>query len=317
MKKTCLIYGHNGLDLDVTINLVSYYSDLGFNVFFSERLYDADLLVVLRAVDKEINLDSFNFFLIHVFDYGGWGFDKFIKSINHEISYIFTTSEDKRSGIIEKCNFPDQNIFVAFPPVIIDLWKLSPKKIKFECVHIGNFKPITENDEVKVRFDKAILTNKIHVWGLGWNDLLSKEFYHGKIGLFNVSSIYSKSKVALGLMYPFQRNVTFSGRFWHAPLNGCHLLSEKGLYTNDIPGLIETDYTPKDLAEKLNKISYDRLSLIEAASKYWTEQKQYTKALMLPSIIGMGSCNSFEKYIIFIKMMTINFLRRSYQKFIS
>ncbi len=54
--KTCLIYGHGGLDLDVTFNLLYFYKRLGFKTYFSEKLYDADLLVVVRAINKVLDL---------------------------------------------------------------------------------------------------------------------------------------------------------------------------------------------------------------------------------------------------------------------
>lgn len=34
-----------------------------------------------------------------------------------------------------------------------------------------------------------------NLWGMGWNSLKYGEKYHGKAGLFDVSKIYSKSKL--------------------------------------------------------------------------------------------------------------------------
>jgi hypothetical protein len=120
--KTCLIYGHNGLDLDVVFYIRSFYRKLGFKVFFSDKLCDADLLVVVRAVDKPINIKPYNFLQVHVFDYGGWDYDAFINSINHNITYIFCTSELKRKRLINLLNFPTSHTYIALPPVDINIW---------------------------------------------------------------------------------------------------------------------------------------------------------------------------------------------------
>jgi hypothetical protein len=311
--KTCLIYGHNGLDLDVTLNLRSFYRQLGYKVFFSEKLCDADLLVVLRAVDKPINIRPFSFLQVHVFDYGGWDYDAFVNSINHKITYIFCTSDLKRKRLIDVLNFPQSQVFIALPPVDIKLWSKEIKKVKYEIVHIGNYKPITENDSIKVRFNEILNCFKINVWGLGWQ--LVKSSYHGKVGLFNVSNIYASSKFALGLMYPFQRESTFSGRFWHGPLNGCSVFSEMGLYTSKIPGVIETDYTIEDFEKKFT-IDIDRVNLQNEAVKFWNIKNEET-LFLVKQTLGILKFNGFtiRKLVNYAFIFSINLLREYYQKF--
>lgn len=279
---TCLIYGHNGLDLDVTFNLIAFYRKAGFSVFYADTLHDADVLVVLRAVDKAIDLSPYNFSVIHVYDYGGWGYDSFIKSIDHSVSYIFCTSEEKRNRVIDKTSFPESRISVAFPPVAIKLWLADLKKNEFDIVHIGNYKPITEADFYKENFNRAIIDSKVHVWGLNWTGIVNNDLYHGKAGQFSVSGIYSKSACSFGLMYPFQRSVTFSGRFWHAPLNGCRLFSEPGVCTKNIPGVIETDYSAEDITQKIKDPAFNKQTIRAQALAFWTKEnakiEQLTKA---------------------------------------
>ena len=43
-SKTCLIFGMDGFDLCVSINLTLYYASLGFRVFLSRTLFPADVL---------------------------------------------------------------------------------------------------------------------------------------------------------------------------------------------------------------------------------------------------------------------------------
>jgi hypothetical protein len=314
--KTCLIYGHNGLDLDVTFNLVSFYKKIGFKTVFSENLVDADLLVVIRAVDKPIDLSNFQFSLIHVFDYGGWGYDKFVTSINPVISYIFTTSETTREHLINDFNFPEEHLFVALPPVETSLWLAKERKVKFDFVHVGNFKKIEDGDLIRPQFIAAIQKFKANVWGLGWN-LDNKDKYHGKSGLFEVSDIYAQAKFALGLMYPFQRNVTFSGRFWHAPLNGCYLISEAGLYSQKVPGIIETNYTIDDIKAKI-QFTQSKTELQSLAIRFWDERYLDVKLIVLETIktnVFVKRSPTLKGLIIFYKLKGNNYLRFLYQKF--
>lgn len=310
--KTCLIYGHNGLDLDVTLNLCSFYKRLGFKVFFTEKLYEADLLVVLRAVDAEIDITPFHFSLVHVYDYGGWDYDAFVNTINHAITYIFCTSEVKRERLIQHLHFPKEQVFVALPPVDVELWSKSLEEVQYEMVHIGNFKPIGNDDPIKQLFNEAIIHFKTNVWGMGWT--IDKKFYHGKTGLFSVSSIYAKSKFAFGLMYPFQRDVTFSGRFWQAPLNGCSVFSEVGLYSSKMPGVIETDYSIEGLDRKIkNKV--DRIALQKKATEFWTKEYEKTLALVVPTFMIMKDKGfNLNNFCVYSRISVINTLRVYYQK---
>jgi hypothetical protein len=310
--KTCLIYGHNGLDLDVTLNLRSFYKRLGFKVFFSEKLYDADLLVVLRAVDNEIDISSFGYSLVHVYDYGGWDYDAFVNTIDHAITYIFCTSEVKRARLIEQLHFPKEHVFIALPPVNVHLWSKKIEEVRYKMVHIGNFKPISNDDPIKQLFNEAIIHFKTNVWGMGWN--IDKKFYHGKTGLFSVSSIYAKSKFAFGLMYPFQREVTFSGRFWQAPLNGCSVFSEVGLYTSTIPGVIETDYSIGDLEKKLNH-EVDRISIQKEAKEFWINQYKKTLSLVEPTCLILKDRGfNINNFLVYTSLSVNNFLRVAYQR---
>lgn len=308
--KTCLIYGHDGLDLDVTYNLEYFYRKQGFSVFFSGTIYDADLLVVTRAKDSLLDMAGLNFGLIHVYDYTGWDYDAFINSVDHSRTFIFTTFPGRKSQL-QKLGFPAEQIYIALPPVVTALWIKKLKVIRYKLVHIGNFKHIDGSDNVRVRFNEAVEYFKVNVWGSGWN---SQGVYNGKAALFRVSSIYSKSEYALGLMYPFQRQTTFSGRFWQAPLNGCTLFSEKGFYTQKIPGIIETDYSPEDLDVKI-AVKADRQKVRDESIIFWNEQYQLTLGYVKPTLDRFEkSSSSLSRYLIFLYNRFYNILIRSYQR---
>jgi hypothetical protein len=310
--KTCLIWGDDSLDLDITYNLVSFYEDLGFKVFFSWSLHKADILVVTRAMDRRNNISSFNFRLVHVYDYTGWDYDSFLLNTDPHKTFIFCTSEEKKARLAEKNNFPVDHIFLAFPPVDTTQWSKKLKKLKYEFVHIGNHKPIIGSDKFKEKFDIAVDHFRAHLWGTGWR--IKNKFYRGKAGLFRVSSIYSGSQFAFGLMYPFQREVTFSGRFWHAPLNGCILLSEPGMYAGKMPGVIETDYSIEDIVRKTAG-NFNRKEMQEEAVVYWENQNSITRGYAEPTLLMIKDNNfSLSKFFIYIRFRSFNILIKLYQK---
>lgn len=308
--KTCLIFGQNGLDLDVAFNLQDFYSRIGFKTFFGEKICNADLLVIVRAINKPLNLDKYNFSQIHVYDYGGWGYDKCIETLDCDKTYVFTTSNEKKNNLIDNLLLPSERVFVTFPPVSTQLWVMPYKKErKYDFVHIGNFKKIDDSDAISVKFHKVIEKLHPHIWGIGWNNQSKK--YHGKLGLFDVSKIYSKSKYSLGLMYPFQRKSTFSGRFWHAPLNGCYLFSEPGLYTNEIPGVIEVNYN----IEEINELTTSLLDFREVQQKsidFWDNKFLEHQNLVLMLLEGVKYRSTYGFNFFLFKF--INILRYYYQK---
>ena len=310
--KTCLIYGQNGLDYDVALNLVWFYERLGFMVAITDYPNDADLLVVLRARDAELIIDNINISIMHVYDYGGWDFDGFVRSVDKTKTWIFCTSEHKRQRLIDILQFPEEKVFLALPPVDVSRWSNRLKRVSYELVHIGHYKRV-DNDKVNILFNDVIRSFRVHVWGAGWADFTLNGYLHGKLGLFKVSSIYSRSKNSLGLMYPFQRDSTYSGRFWHAPLNGCRVLSEPGLYSNKIPGIVETDYSHQDIESKL-KIPFDREELQLLALNFWMEQEGLTRDIVNMSINNIGE-RSIKVYELmnYLRLRLLMNLRKTYQ----
>ena len=270
--KTCLIFGHNGLDMDVVLNVRSLYKDLGYFTVYDTKLVNASILVILRAVDSPIyNFDKYNFQQVHIYDYGGWNYDECIKSINHKNIFIFTTSLTHKQHLSEDLNFPKEKIFISLPPVDTKLWIKPKSDPKFDLIHIGNCKFKVVDDLFQTRFNTYIYCNNIPIWGQNWEKINVKS--KGAAGLFAVSKIYSKSRFALGIMVPFQRDVTFSGRFWHATLNGCYLISEPGLYTAIIPGVIESDFTDESIKKILDDNNkYNQDILRRTAKEFWNNE---------------------------------------------
>lgn len=284
-----VIYGPDGIDRDIAYNLIKFYGRLGIRVRFSVVLEDADLLIMTRADNAAINLSPYNYKLIHVYDYLGREYDEFIKGVDWTKTYIYTTSEKRRERVIHELGFPVNQIYVILLPVEVSIWTQQLKEIKYKNVHIGHFKPITELDPLKELFYDALKAMQVDVWGNRWESILNPELYHGGAELNDVSFIYAQSEFAFGFMYPFQRDCTYSGRFWHAPLNGCAVFSEKGFYTDKIPGIIETDYTVENIRKKMLTYKKSRESVRKEAKEFWKAQNRIAMSYIKPTLKLLGN----------------------------
>jgi hypothetical protein len=274
LRPTCLIYGQDGFDLDVLANLHFTYTRLGFSVAYANRLVPADLLVVQRPSDAPLDLSLHKF--VHIFDYVGVPINGLLESIPRGANaHVFTTSKTRMDSLrSESMPFPADNIRNAFIPVNLRRFSNTPRKRQHKVVHIGNFKPYyaEQIDPYSTNFLHAIRQLDVAVWGGGaWDPFIPKESIRGRVKLGQVSGIYSSSDFALGMMYPFQREVTYSGRFWHSPLNGCTLLSEPTQLAEGMPGIRITDYSRRDLREITDSCP-DRFAVQRKAKAFWQSQ---------------------------------------------
>jgi hypothetical protein len=211
-----LIYGHDGFDLDVLMNLLDTYRRLGFLVAYSNHLAPADLLVIQTPFDVALDLSTYTF--IHIFDYVGLSISGLLESIPTGVdAHVFTSSTSRmdslRSG---PTSIPTDNIQNAFIPVDLKRFSGLPRKRKHGMVHIGNFKPYyaEQIDKYATNFLQVIGEFDVDVWGSKtWETFIRKESFRGRAMLREVAPIYATSDFALGMMYPFQRGVTYSGRF--------------------------------------------------------------------------------------------------------
>jgi hypothetical protein len=258
-----LLFGADGFDPDVVVNATRAYRKLGFMLVPSNEIReDFALIVVIRPPNRAIEFPVNS--VVHIWDYVGSEISLFLGSLpKRDNVHIFVSSMHRFNALATQLVGQIINSRVMLLPVAVSIWSKSPKKLKHEVVHIGNLKgPLRSmGDQESQIFLERVREMKADVWGLGWDDLRFGIRYHGKAKLSTVSRIYSRSSLALGIMYPFQRNITISGRFWHAPLNGCALLTES-LPELAMPGVIsELSKNPTDLKS--------RKLLREEARAFW------------------------------------------------
>jgi hypothetical protein len=137
----------------------------------------------------------------------------------------------------------------------------------YDYVHIGHRKPNPGGDPILLQMDAIAGGGRCHFWGKGWP--ASGLTVHGPASLHESQQIYRRSNFALGVMYPFQRGRTISGRMWQAPLNGCMLISEAVPPGVPLPGVACCVDLPSAL--EAPQRAPDASSLIEEAGVFWED----------------------------------------------
>lgn len=230
---TCVILGVDGFDVDVARNLRSLYRKLGYSVVLARTPRPCDVLVIHRPPNAPVDTAAAR--SVHVFDYVGGPLEMFAENMSTKNNvHVFCSSEFRANEMATWS--PHLNIDVLYPPVHVNNWIEPVSKVKWELVHIGNYKPsyADGSDEQGQLFLNQLVSTDTDVWGERWDGLPIRT--HGRLKTAAVSRVYSQSRAALGMMYPFQRPRSMSGRYWHAPLNGCYLLVEFGAPT-EVPGV--------------------------------------------------------------------------------
>jgi hypothetical protein len=282
MKPLALIYGHDGFDPDINLNLRHFYGDLGFRVRTSRQLIDCQLLVITRTPNSDLDLSAYS--QVHVYDYVCMNNDEFMKSIQHHPGVrVFSPSQARMNTTLQVSPNLEGKILEMLPPVSTSIWTNKPKfESKFKVVHIGNFKSSLEDvsDKFSSDFLKSLNENSVDVWGERWTGHVPRERIHGRASLLSVPSIYRSATLAIGIMYPYQRNLTISGRLWMAPLNGTRLLSEPNSQIREIPGVVESDFSAESIRNGLEIGYQSRIELAIEARKFWDTHYAHAGSLI-------------------------------------
>jgi len=292
-KPLCLIYGTSGFDFDVTMNMFRLYERLGYRVLCGTHVIPCDLLVFQRGhkipEHEAQRLDMAGY--IHIYQYVGNDMSGMVASVADRPYSIIAPSKE----LLSASGAPQNNWIVGGPPVYPELWCAGGGelgRIEYNCVHIGHRKKASADDFFIRQLDLLLQTGTIDVWGLGWDEIAPQSRCHGKSQLLKVSTIYAKSAYALGVMYPYQRTAgTFSGRFWHGPINGTVILSEPSPMVGVIPGVVETDYTNVDLASDVDL--QKRKELARQSRAYWQARMDQLEHSLMERTTGSASAHGY------------------------
>lgn len=293
-KPVAAVLGLDGFDLDVAFNLGDLYRSLGYQTVYVRTPVKCDLLVVHRPINADF-LAGFEG-SVHVFDYVGRDLSQFINALPRGMDiYFYFSSERRRQELaVGRHTWLLERSEVLYPPVSVRLWTKPLRGIKNDYVHVGNFKP-SYTDEGDA-LTQAVLDDwakaNISIFGQGWTKGNRSMDLSGPVRLGQVSDVYRRSRISLGLMYPFQRGVTMSGRFWHAPLNGALLLSEAPVPEMNPPGLLVRGLDYESIWD-LDGHDHVRSELQKRAYNYWDDRFKYARGrvggrLCTASVQGTG-----------------------------
>lgn len=282
MRPLALIYGHDGFDLDVVANLRRFYESMGYTVAASRKLKPADLLVIHRPPNTPVDVQ--NYPSTHVYDYVGSETEGLIRGLHDIDSLSVITPSRLRVEYWEKHRRESQPInYVVSPlPVSTHLWATEPRPTTSEvAVHIGNFKPFyaDESDAYASILLRVARSGHIDIWGDGWGGFATS---NGPARLIDVSRLYANYPIAVGMMYPFQRDQTYSGRFWQAPLSGARLLSEPTPFEHEFPGLTVFS-SVEELRDELQRTPTlgERRELKAIATEHWDQTTAQLRETLL------------------------------------
>lgn len=295
--KTVCIYGFDGFDADVAINLRALYESLGFHVFQSRHFMPADILCIQRGADVDLAVPAYG--QVHVFDYVGKPLHKMLLALSAQSSvHVFTSNLHRAANYRECADLNGINFHVQSPPVSVDVWRRKVSALKYPVVHVGNLKPFYRDgsDSHAAAFLARLSQLDVQVWGGGWDFGGKAIIARGQAKIHAVSEIYASSALSLGMMYPFQRHVTISGRFWQAPLNGCLLLSEAPPPSGEIPGVAVVQYADDGHLQELLHRDHDRTALQAEASQFWYEHFLSVKQAVSEALLSSQDSDPFSSW---------------------
>jgi len=257
----CNVFSFDYLDFDVYLNVQAFYRLAGYTVVNHSDLSSSNLVVVLRGQPFDIYSEYTG--IVHVYDYvKEFSIDYslyfpcasliFLISINPEPSYL--TPESPKLVHVS-----------GYLPVIPEIWFRSGlRKTYAKPLHIANYKPNLDDSYQKQLIYLSRL-DEIKLFGSKWE----------KVGISTVPLSYmsanhllARAEYCYGLMYPYQRGRSLSGRMWQAPINGCYVISEPGTNIFHCPGVIEAH----DYVDIIQRLPQDFASVSTESVAFWTHQ---------------------------------------------
>jgi hypothetical protein len=100
-------------------------------------------------------------------------------------------------------------------------------------------------DAYQAQIIVLIRAGKVDVYGNGWQKVGIRTKF---LSYWDANKEIAQARAVIGLMYPFQRGKTISGRMWQAPLNGTRVITEPKTNVYACPGLVDADDIEKALA---------------------------------------------------------------------
>jgi hypothetical protein len=275
--RRCHILSIDFQDLDVIWNVRLFYLAAGFSVSCNRpnAPQTADLLVVLRG-NPGLTLREHRG-VVHVYDY--------VKELQVDWRACFPEAREIRliSLFRPPTLAPGIRWVQGYLPVVPEFWQQTPfRKKEGRPLHIANFKPLGDDPYQR---DLALLARRklVRVHGANWDRLDLRT--HG-LSYVEANRLLAGAWCCYGLMYPYQRGTTLSGRMWQAPLHGCLVISEKGTNPLGLPGIFEVERFGPETLLSVTSIRECR-QIRDAATRHWRDAtSRLAEQLELPAWSG-------------------------------
>ena len=319
--------GGDGLDPDVTRNLDFLYRKLGYSV---QKVVGhvpnnfSGLLVVTRShmLGDSFLIDSKASEVV-VYDYvaDSLNYLNYLNNLSSETKkvIVFSTSEERiqeiKTHIVSVESGQRLDFHFSFMPVFPKIWIAREARHRIsKPIHIGHFKSksIFNQDSIRDDFLEFINRESALVGGRHWQGIVRENQLLGEINLRAVSTLYARCEISIGLMYPSQRNHTYSGRYWHAPLNGCIVLSEPSKFSSVIPGVVTYNFKAP-LGEIRRELNFNSRELKLESKVFWEKVTDLHVELLKQSIphnslwsLVLLPCFIFKEKLASIKWSYVN-----------
>jgi len=271
-RPICRIVSSDYLDRDVYLNIRAFYRAAGFQIIPPTSRDPApvdrpvDLLVVLRG-DLGSDLSDFSG-PVHIYDYVkeyAVDWERRYPAASH-ITVVALAASACQPPAASQADTGSTRLsrVDGYLPVIPALWMRSWQTKRPQPVHISNYKRMGE-DAYQRDLLALIRAGSVRAFGANWQ--LAGVRAH-PLSYRQANRLLAESASCFGLMWPYQRGRTLSGRMWQAPLNGCFVLSEKGTDLLGCPGVLEREVFDGDAATLVPSAQACR-ALAAEASAFW------------------------------------------------
>lgn len=265
INQSCAVISTDYIDKDVYLNIELFYTLAGYRVFVwspASASRSPDLIVMLRGDPGTDWVDYSG--PVHIYDY--------VKELDIDWNDRFP-----HACRLDRISLAGGDV-IGYLPVFPEIWRRTFSRKNSRPVHLSNYKPMPadafQNDLVSL-----IQQGRVRVFGGRWQRIGVPS---RSLSYWQANRLIAASSYCFGLMYPYQRGRSLSGRMWQAPINGCFVISEAGTNPHALPGLIEVEsFSSKEANRHFSLEECRRLS--EQASAFWRHQTtELARQLDLP-----------------------------------
>ena len=257
-KKNCCFLSFDYVDFDVFLNARIFYRLAGYSFLSIDKLSLCNLLVIFRGIPPRIYKEYTG--PIHFYDY----------VCEHSINLPDFFPSASAITVIS-IEFPDYhsssvNSVYGYLPVFPSLWQFAFPLLRRtpRPLHISNYKPLAD-DPYQQQLIRLINACIIRVYGAKWDLIQVKA---RPLSYLSANFRLASASLCYGLMYPYQRGKSLSGRMWQAPLQGCIVISEKNTNLFSCPGVFEVS----SYEEFFSLDSISPTELASQAALFWIKK---------------------------------------------